>query len=148
MADLATILAMTPDEVPDPVTLTPGVYEFTVLRYKHEEVGENKTPKLTYSVRADAVVDDQSDLDEEQLRVAKPLYMEYWLTEGALSNEAPHISAKRFILDALEVDAEGATFAELFEMAIGQTFKGKVDIEMQGKNKDRPTPVIKRVLVG
>jgi len=145
MADLNAILDMTPGETPDPVSLTPGVYEFTITRYKTEEVGENKTGKLTWSIRADAIV--ESDLSDEDLELAKPLYMEFWLTEKSFSYDVPHISVKHFLTDALGIDEEDVSYRDLFELALGKTFTGKVEIEMQGKDRDRPTPTVKRVLV-
>ena len=57
----------------------------------------------------------------------------------------PALSLKAFLVKALDM-GDGASFGELLEQAIGQTFSGVVKHEMVGKKKDILQASIKNII--
>jgi hypothetical protein len=75
-----------------------------------------------------------------------PVFMEYWGTDKSLAQPSPVISLKQFLVHALELP-EDLDFNQLLEMSISAEFVGLVDIKMEGKDKDRPTPRVVRIIL-
>jgi hypothetical protein len=136
-SDVSDFLNMSPNEVPQTVTLPEGSYDFVITSYRSDRVGEK------INVKATGVI--QSDLDEADIANAEPTRLEYWATPNAMKQKNPAMSLKSFLTDALDM-AEDQSFGELLEQAIGQSFSGVVKHEMVGKNKDILQASIKKII--
>jgi len=142
-SDVSDFLSMSPNEVPQTVTLPEGSYDFVITSYRSDRVGENQTPLVKINVKATAVI--QSDLDQADIANAEPTRLEYWATPNAMKQKNPAISLKSFLTGSLGMDQE-SSFGELLEQAIGQSFSGVVKHEMVGKNKDILQASIKKII--
>jgi len=143
MSDVNDFLSMTPGDVPESVTLPEGSYDFTITSYRSDRVGENQTPLVRINCKAVGII--QSDLTDSDLSNAEPTRIEFWATPKAMQQNNPALSLKAFLVKALDM-GDKASFGELLEQAIGQTFSGVVKHEMVGRNKDVLIASIKRVL--
>jgi hypothetical protein len=145
MSSLEAFMSTNASDVKDPVELVKGQYRFTVVSYRAETVGENQNTKVTIKVKATDVVDAEG-FDADSLAEAMPVFMEYWGTDKSLAQPSPVISLKQFLVHVLELP-ESLDFNQLLEMAISAEFVGLVDIKMEGKDKDRPTPRVVRIIL-
>ena len=143
MSDVNDFLSMTPGDVPESVTLPEGSYDFNITSYRSDRVGENQTPLVRINCKAVGII--QSDLTDSDLSNAEPTRIEFWATPKAMQQNNPALSLKAFLVKALDM-GDGASFGELLEQAIGQTFSGVVKHEMVGRNKDVLVASIKRVI--
>src|SRR5690606_13878856 len=100
MTDVTDFLNMTPDETPDPVELTDGVYEFVIVGARTDHVGENNTARKRLTLKADAVID--ADFPPDDLPQADAVRLDFFMTEKSLKVNNPTISAKQFLTRVLE----------------------------------------------
>ena len=142
-SDVSDFLSMSPNEVPQTVTLPEGSYDFIITSYRSDRVGENQTPLVKINVKATGII--QSDLDEADVGNTEPTRLEYWATPNAMKQKNPAISLKSFLTGSLSMDQE-SSFGELLEQSIGQSFSGVVKHEMVGKNKDILQASIKKII--
>jgi hypothetical protein len=145
MSSLEAFMGTAASDVKDPVELTKGQYRFAITSYRAEQVGENQTPKITIKAKAVDVVDAE-DFDPDSIAEAMPVFMEYWGTDKSLAQPSPVISLKQLLVHVFELPDE-LDFTQLLEMSISQEFVGLVDIKMEGKDKDRPTPRVVRIIL-
>jgi hypothetical protein len=137
-------LDVTPEEVPEAVVLTDGVYDFTIGQWRRDKVGEDQKSKVTISLKPTAIVD--SELDDEEFEFAENVRLEFWLTEKALASKAPHISMTSWLTKTLGLPEEGVSLRDLLEMTLGLQVRARVKKEMGGKEKDIPQAEVARFL--
>ena len=144
MSNLDKLMSMNAEDTPDPVEVSEGQFRFNVKTYKVDEVGENKTPKVTVIVGVTGVI-DADKFDPANIPNATPVRMEFWGTDKALAQRSAARSLKQFLCGALELPEE-LPYGELLEMSINSEFVGQVKIEMEGRDNDIPTPRINRII--
>lgn len=148
MPDLSTYMNVTPNEIPDPIVLPTGRYEFVVRRYRNDRVGQNNTELNTVILTPVRVVQAE-DVTDEDLALAEPVEHQFWMTKAALGGKnGPVISAKRWLLDILQLDGD-LPFDQLFELAIGSSFEAfgeKKNEEYTSKKTGKLTNINKFVV--
>ena len=142
MADVTDFLAMSPDDIPDSITLPEGSYDFIITSYRTDRVGENQNEIVRLNCKAQAVL--ESDITDADLENCDVTRLEFWATKKALRQGNPVISLKAFLTKTL--DMSGNSFGEMLEQTIGQTFSGIVKHEMVGRNKDILNASVSRIL--
>ena len=142
MADVTDFLAMSPDDIPDSITLPEGSYDFIITSYRTDRVGENQNEIVRLNCKAQAVL--ESDITDADLENCDGTRLEFWATKKALRQGNPVISLKAFLTKTL--DMSGNSFGEMLEQTIGQTFSGIVKHEMVGRNKDILNASVSRIL--
>jgi hypothetical protein len=142
MADVTDFLSMNPDDIPESITLPEGSYDFVITSYRTDRVGENQNEIVRLNCKATAVL--ESDLTNADLENCDGTRLEFWATKKALRQGNPVISLKAFLTKSLGMS--GASFGEMLEQAIGQSFSGIIKHEMVGRNKDILQASVSRIL--
>ena len=137
-------LDVTPEDVPEAVVLTDGVYDLTIGPWRRDKVGDEQKSKVTIVLKPTAIVD--SELDEEEFVFAENVRQEFWLTEKALASKAPHISMTSFLVKTLGLPEEGITLRDMLEMTLGLPVRARIVKVMGGKEKDIPQAEVARFL--
>ncbi len=137
-------LDVTPEDVPEAVVLTDGVYDFAVGQWRRDIVGEDQKSKVTIILKPVAIVD--SDLDEEEFTFAENVRLQFWLTEKALASKAPHISMTSWLTKYLGLPESGVNLRDLLEMTLGLPARARVVKIMGGKEKDIPQAEVARFM--
>lgn len=136
-------LDVAPEDVPEAVVLTNGVYRFQIGPWRRDKVGDDQKSKVTISLRPTAMV--ESDLSDEEFEYAENVRAVFWLTEKAMASKAPHISLVAFLTHYLGLPEE-VPIRELLEMTLGLDVVARVSKEMTGKNNDIPQAEVQRYL--
>ena len=134
---IADIMSMNTDDVPERGILPAGEYTFRIASYKPDTVKNDKaTPFTRLNLKPIAVVEveDGKDVDLDNVDF---LQHDMWLSEKS----QPIV--KRWFKETLGIETAGRSFRELFEEALGQEVTATVTINLEGRNKDRPTPRVK-----
>lgn len=146
--NVTAFLGMSPSDSPEMITLPDGKYRFQIVGYNPRAYGQDGNVLVSVNLKVIEVI-DSADLTEDQLPYVDTVRQTYFCTDKALANSKPNISLKAFLKFVLaehktpeEVDAE--EYKVLLEMMIGQSFVGVSKINMEGKNKDIPTPTVIR----
>ena len=63
MADVNDFLAMSPDDIPETITLPEGSYDFVITSYRTDRVGENQNQIVRLNCKAQAVL--ESDITDD-----------------------------------------------------------------------------------
>ena len=134
---------ISPSETPEPVLLTDGTYDFKVISQREDKVGEDQKTKVTLNLKPIAVV--EGDFPDDQLKYAKIVRQEFWMTEPALLNENPAVSARVFNTRILGLDPS-TSYRMGFEQALGQVVRGVTRQEMEGREKNIRAVRVKRYL--
>ena len=142
MADIIDFLSMNPDDVQESIVLPEGSYDFVITSYRSDKVGENQNEIVRINVKANAVL--ESEITDSDLDHCEPTRLEFWATSRAMGQGNPVISIKKFLTKTLGLS--GASFGEMLEQSIGQTFSGVVKHEMVGRNKDILQASVKRII--
>ena len=142
MADIQDFLSMNPDDVQESIVLPEGSYDFVITSYRSDKVGENQNEIVRLNVKANAVL--ESEITDSDLDHCEPTRLEFWATRRAMGQGNPVISIKKFLTNTLSLS--GASFGEMLEQSIGQTFSGVVKHEMVGRNKDILQASVKRII--
>lgn len=122
MANFADILSKKSEEIEKPKPLPVGQYLWSIPNlFEQDEIGEKKTPALTWKVRCIA---PQSDVDMEAFRDSgnakdRDQRITFFLTEDALHR-------LRTFLTALGIDEAGKSIGERAMEATGRTFLGSI----------------------
>lgn len=133
---IAEIMNMNTDDVPERQSLPAGEYRFRIQSYKPDTVKNDKaTPFTRLNLKPIEVVESSEEVDLDNVDF---LQHDMWMSEKS----QPIV--KRWFKETLGIDPAGRSFRELFEECLGQEFVGIVEINLEGRNKDRPTPRIKR----
>ena len=142
MADVSDFLSMNPEDIPESITLPEGSYDFVITSYRTDKVGENQNEIVRLNCKAQAVL--ESDITDADLENCDVTRLEFWATKKALRQGNPVISLKAFLTKSLGMT--GASFGEMLEQSIGQSFSGIVKHEMVGRNKDILQASVSRIL--
>ena len=142
MADVNDFLAMSPDDIPETITLPEGSYDFVITSYRTDRVGENQNQIVRINCKAQSVL--ESDITDADLENCDSTRLEFWATKKALRQGNPVISLKAFLAKTLGMS--GNSFGEMLEQTIGQSFSGIVKHEMVGRNKDILQASVSRIL--
>ena len=142
MADVNDFLAMSPEDIPETITLPEGSYDFVITSYRTDRVGENQNQIVRINCKAQSVL--ESDITDADLENCDSTRLEFWATKKALRQGNPVISLKAFLAKTLGMS--GNSFGEMLEQTIGQSFSGIVKHEMVGRNKDILQASVSRIL--
>lgn len=133
--NIAEIMSMSTDDVVERATLPAGEYVFRIVSYKPDNVkNEKATPFVRMNLKPVEVLEADTEVD---LSNTDNIQHDHWMSDKSQS------IVKRFFSNHLGFETEGRSFRELFEEAVGQEVIGTVEIKMEGRDKDRPTPRIK-----
>lgn len=132
---ISDILSKSTDDVVERQGLGPGEYRFRILSYKPGNTPSDKaTPFVRLNLRPIEVIQSDTEVD---LGNVDNVQHDHWMSEKA---EAITL---RWFKQTLGMDTTGKSWREIFEEAIGAEFVATVEIKMEGRDKDRPTPRIK-----
>lgn len=137
-------LDVSPEDVPEAVVLTDGVYDLTIGPWRRDLVGDEQKSKVTIVLKPTAVVD--SELSEDEFTFAENVRQEFWLTEKALASKAPHISMTSFLTKTLGLPESGVTNRDLLEMTLGLPVRARIVKVMGGRERDIPQAEVARFL--
>ena len=146
--NVSAFLNTSPSDSPEMIDLPVGKYRFQVAGYNARAVGADNKVLLTINLRPIEVIDSDGVTDD-QLAYVDTVRQKYWATDKALASSNPSISLKAFLKHVLREqqtaeEVESEEYKVLLELAIGQEFVGISKINMEGRNKDEPTPVVGR----
>jgi len=138
---IAEALSRTPGQTPAPVDVTEGVYDFIVSNYRTDVVGEDEKVKVTIFAKPVEVV-DSDETTQEDLENVNNVRLEHFHTPKALGNAGAIISAASFlalVLNMSRSEIEELQYDQLYEMALGQRFRGAVTVEVSNKGNEYVT---------
>ena len=137
-------LDVSPEDVPEAVTLTDGVYDLLIGQWRRDKVGDEQKSKVTIVLKPSAIVD--SEIDEDEFAFAENVRLEFWLTEKALASKATHISMTSWMTKYLGLPESGISLRDLLEMTLGLPARARIVKVMGGKEKDIPQAEVARFL--
>lgn len=123
-------LDKTMGDVKEPPVLPEGEYIFRITSYlPGHRKNEKETPFVRFNLKPLESVD--GSIDAAKLATYKKVEYEFPMTDAAQP------IAKRFLTKELGINSDDATpFRQLFEEALGLTFRAITKVELVGKNKD------------
>ena len=142
MADVYDFLTMSPEDIPETITLPEGSYDLVIWPFCYTTVGENQNQIVRLHCKAQAVL--ESDITDADLENCDGTRLEFWATKKALRQGNPVISLKAFLTKTLGMS--GNSFGEMLEQTIGQTYSGIIKHEMVGRHKDILQASVSRIL--
>ena len=137
--NIAEIMNMNSDDDPDRKQVEDGEWLLRFTSYRPDNVkNEKNTPFVRFNVKPIGKYDAEGNV-EEALNYDNVQH-DVWMSDDSRP------IAKGFFQKSLGIETKGKGWREIYEEAIGLEVRGVIKVQLEGKNKDRPTPRIVKFL--